>query len=122
MPREELERFGASVGVGARQLAIVIPGLDVVGGCPVAKHPLGAVVDPERPLVGVAAAEEDGAGAQDRGASDVEVGFDDEDRSSGRPRGKRGAQAAGPGADDDHVGFRFPPSRGGARRHCPTRS
>ena len=93
---QELEGRHAFVGEGAHQIAVVVAAVAAPVRGPIGEHLVGAVLDVEFLLQGVAAAEMDAAAAQHGVAADVEILLDDDHRGAVVARRHGGARPAAP--------------------------
>jgi hypothetical protein len=105
---QEVERRDVLVGKHAHQLAVVKAAVAAVVAHPVAEHPVGAVLDAELALQGMAAAELHAAAAQHAVSADVVIFLDDDDRGAVVPRRDRGGKSGDAGADDYDVSGKLP--------------
>ena len=105
---QELEGRHAFVGERAHQIAVVVAAVAAPVADPVGENLVGAVLDVEFLLQGVAAAEMDAAAAQHGVAADVEILLDDDDRGAVVARRHGGGEARGAGADDHDVSRKIP--------------
>ena len=105
---QELEGRHAFVGERANEIAVVVAAVAAAVADPVGENLLGAVLDVELLLQGVAAAEMDAAAAQHGVAADVEVLLDDDHRGAVVARRHGGGEARGARADDHDIRRKLP--------------
>ena len=105
---QELEGRHAFVGERAHQIAVVVAAVAALVVDPVGENLVGAVLDVELLLQGVAAAEMDAAAAQHGVAADVVVLLDDDHRGAVVARRHGGGEAGGARADDHDISRKIP--------------
>ena len=105
---QELEGRDAFVGERAHEIAVVVAAVAALGSGPIGENLVGAVLDVEFLLQGVAAAEMDPAAAQHGVPADIVVFLDDDDRGAVVARRNGGCEARGARADDHDVSRKIP--------------
>ena len=105
---QELEGRNAFIGERAHQIAVVVAAVAAPVIDPIGENLLGAVLDVEFLLQGVAAAEMDAAAAQHGMPADVVILLDDDDRGAVVARRHGGGEACGARADDHDISRKIP--------------
>ncbi len=105
---QELEGRHAFIGEGAHQIAVVVAAVAALVVDPVGENLVGAVVDVEFLLQGIAAAKMNTAAAQHGVPADVVVLLDDNDRGAVVACRHGGGEAGGTRADDHDISREIP--------------